>query len=90
MYESLSLLLGGGYGGGGGGDEGGGVIGVFVPAEFWSTKLPFSSVVEYSLTCSWLMSTSAVDGPLQLGVHMSACSISSKSIFGGGCSFMCQ
>ena len=91
MSESLSLLSEVGGGGGGGGGESGGVIDVVEPAEFWSTDLEFPSVVESSLTCSWLMSTSAVDGPLQLGVRRSACSISSKDVFGGGgCSFMCR
>ena len=84
MFESLSLLSEFGGGGGGGGDVGGGVIGVFVPAEFWSTELPFSSVVESSSNCSRLMPTSAVDDPLQLFVHRSDCSISSKAVFGRG------
>ena len=84
MSKSLSLLSGVGGGGGGGGNEGGGIIGVFVPTEFWSTELLFSSVVKSLLTCSRLMSTSAVDGPLQLFVHSSDCSISSKVVFGGG------
>ena len=91
MSESLSLLSEGGGDGGGGGDEGGGVIGVLVPTEFWSTKLVFPSVVNSLSMCSCLMSTSIVDGPLQLFVHSSECSISSKAIFGrGGCSFMCR
>ena len=84
MSESLSLLSEGGGGGGGGGNEGGGVIGVFLPAKFWSTKLLFSSVVKSSSTCSRLMSTSTVDGPLQLFVCSSDCSISSKVVFGRG------
>ena len=84
MLESLSLLSGGGSGGCGGGDEGGGVIGVFVFAKIWSTKLSFPLVVNSSSTCSCLMSTSAVDGPLQLFVHRFACSISSKAVLGGG------
>ena len=91
MYESLSLLSGGCSGGGGGGGEGGGVIGVFISAELWSTKLAFSSVVESSSTCSRLMLTSAVDGPLQLFVCSFDCLIYSKVVFGrGGCSFMCR
>ena len=77
MSESLSLLSEFGSGGGGGGDEGGGVIGVFVFAEFWSTKLMFSLLFESS-------STSAVDGPLQLFVHSSECSIYSKAVSGRG------
>ena len=84
MSESLSLLSGGGDGGGGGGGEGGGVIGLFVSAGQWSTKLPFPSVVDSSLTGSRLMSTSAVDGPLQLFVCGFHCSISSKAVFGEG------
>ena len=84
MFESLSLLSEGGGGGGGGGDEGGGVIGVFMPMEFWSMKLPFPLVVESLSMCSCLMSTSTVDGPLQLFVRSFDCYISSKAIFGGG------
>ena len=84
MSESLSLLSEVGGGGGGGGDEGGGVINVVGPVDFWSTELELPSVVESSSNCIQLMSTSAVDGPLQLGVHRSACSISSKSVFTGG------
>ena len=84
MSESLSLLLEGGSSGGGGGDEGGGVIGVFVHVEFYLTEPLFSSVVESLLTCSWLMSTSVVDGPLQIFVRKSDWSISSKAVFGGG------
>ena len=82
MSESLSLLSEGGGGGGGGGDEGGGVIGVFIAMELWSTKLSFPLVVDSLSTYSHLMSTSTVDGPLQLFVHSSKCSISSKAIFG--------
>ena len=84
MSESLSLLSGGGGGGGMGGGEGGGVIGVFVFVELWSTELLFSSVFDSSLTCSRLMSTSAIDGSLQLFVCSKECSISSKAVFGGG------
>ena len=84
MSESLSLLLGGGSGGGGGGDEGGEVICVFISMKLWSKQLSFPPVVDSSSTCSRLMSTSAVDGPLQLFVHSSECSISSKAVFGGG------
>ena len=65
----MSLLSGGGSGGGVGG--GGGVIGVFGSAGLWSTKLSFPSVVDSSSTGSRLMSTSSVDGPLQLFVHSS-------------------
>ena len=82
MSESLSLLSEVGRGGGGGGGESGGVIDVVRPAEFWSTELELPSVVKSSSTCSRLMSTSAIDGPLQLGVHRSACLISSKAVFG--------
>ena len=81
MSESLSLLSDVGGGGGGGGGESGGVIDVVVPAEFWSTKLVLLSVI-VSLTCSHLMSTSTVDGPLQLCVHRLACSISSRVVLG--------
>ena len=84
MSESLSLLSGGGGDGGGGGDEGGGVIGVFISAEIWSTELSFPSVVDSSSTCILLMSTSAVNGPLQLFVCSFECFVSSKSVFGGG------
>ena len=84
MFESLSLLSEFGGGGGGGGGEGGGVIDVVVPVEFWSMKLAFPSVVDSSSTCSRLMSTSAIDGPLQLFVHISYCLIYSKAIFGMG------
>ena len=84
MSESLSLLSEVGGGGGGGGGESGGVIDVVKPVEFWSMDLELPSVVESSSTCSWLMSTSAVDGPLQLGVRRYTCSISSKAVFGGG------
>ena len=73
MSESLSLLSEGGDSGGGGGDEGGGVIDVFMPAKFWSMELAFPSVVYSSSTCSRLMSTSTIDGPLQLFVHRSDC-----------------
>ena len=83
MSKPLSLLSGGGGGGGGGGVEGGGVIGVFVSIELWSMELPFPLVVDSSLNCNRLMSTSAIDGPLQLFVHSSECSISSKVVFGG-------
>ena len=84
MSESLSLLSGVGGGGGGGGGESGGVIDVVGPVEFWSTDLELPSVVESSSTCSQLMSTSAVDGPLQLCVRRSVCSISSKAVLSGG------
>ena len=84
MSESLSLLLGGGGSGGGGGGEGGGVIGLFISAGLWSTKLPFSSVVDSSSTGTRLMSTSSVDGPLQLFIHSSKCSMYSKAVFSGG------
>ena len=91
MSKSLSLLSKVGGGGGVGGGESGGVIDVVGPAEFWSTELELPSVIESSSTCSWLMSTSAVDGPLQLCVRRSNCSISSKAVLGeGGCSFMCR
>ena len=73
MSESLSLLSEVGGGGGGGGGESGGVIDVVGPAEFWSTDLELPSVVKLSSTCSRLMLTSIVDGPLQLGVRRSAC-----------------
>ena len=79
----MSLLSEVGGGGGGGGDEGGGVIGVFVFVELWSTELAFPSIVNSSSTCSRLMSTSAVDGPLQLFIHSSRCSVSSKAVFYG-------
>ena len=59
-------------------------MGVFVPVEFWSTELPFLYVVNSSSTCSRLMSTSVVDGPLQLFVHSSECYVSSEAVFGGG------
>ena len=84
MSKSISLLSEVGGGGGGGGGESGGVIDVVIPAKFWSTELPFSPVVESSSTCSRLMSTSAVDGPLQLFSHSSEWSVFSKAIFGGG------
>ena len=71
MSESLSLLSGGGSSGGGGGGDGGGVIGVFVSVELWSMKLLFLSIIDSSSTCSQLMSTSTVDGPLQLFAHIS-------------------
>ena len=93
MSKSLSLLSGGGGGGGGGGGEGGGFIGVFISTELWLMELPFPSVVYSSSTGSRLMSTSAVDGPLQLFVHSSKCYVSSKAIFGEGGeghSFMCR
>ena len=89
MSESLSLLSGDGGGGGGGGCEGGGVIGVFFSAELWSTEIAFPLVVDSSSTCSWLMSTSAIDGPLQLFVHNSECSISSKVVSSGGSAPSC-
>ena len=89
MYESLSLLSGGGGGGGGGGDECGGVIGVIVFVELWSMKLLFPSVVDSLLTCSRLMLTSTVDGPLQLFFHSSKCCVSSKAVFGRGAASSC-
>ena len=84
MYESLSLLSGGGGSGGGGGGEGGGVIGVFISTELWLTKLPFPLVVDSLSTCSRLMSTSAIDGPLKLFFRSSECSMFSKAVFGRG------
>ena len=84
MSKSISLLSEVGGGGGGGGGESGGVIDVVEPSEFWSTDLELPSVVESSSTCNQLMSTSTVDGPLQLCVRRSACSISSKAVLGGG------
>ena len=89
MSESLSLLSEFEGGGGGGGGESGGVIDVVEPAEFWSTDLELPLVVESSSTCSWLMLTSAVDGPLQLGVRRSTCSIYSKAVFGKGVAPSC-
>ena len=47
-------------------------------------ELELPSVVESSSTCSRLMSTTAVNGPLQLCVRRSACSISSKFVLGRG------
>ena len=84
MSKSLSLFSEVGRGGGGGGGESGGVIDVVEPVEFWSADLELPLVVESSSTCSRLMLTSAVDGPLQLCVHRSTCSISSKVVLGGG------
>ena len=82
MSESLPLLSEVGGSGGGGGDEGGGVIGVFMPMKLWLTELSFPSIVDSSSTCSRLMSTSAINGPLQLFVHSSEWSVSSKALFG--------
>ena len=84
MSESLSLLseVGGVRGVGGG--ESGGVVDVVTPAEFWSTELVPPSVVDSSSMYSGLLWISTVDGPLQLCVHRSVCSISSKAILGGG------
>ena len=82
MLESLSLLSGGGDGGGGCG--GGGVTSLFISAGLWSSELLFLSVLDSSSTGSRLMSTSSVDGPLQLFVRSSECSVSSKAIFGRG------
>ena len=82
MSESLLLLSGGGDGGGGGG--GGGVIGLFISVELWSTKISFLSVVDSSSTSSRLVSIYSVHIPLQLFVHSSECSVSSKAIFGRG------
>ena len=89
MLKLLSLLsLGGGDRGGGG--EGGGVIGVFISTRLWLMELLFLSVVNSSSTCSRLISTSVVDGPLQLFVHSFEWLVSSKAVFGGGgSSFMC-
>ena len=78
MSESLSLILGGG-----GGDSGG-VIGLFVFARLWLTKLSFPSVVNSSSIDNRLMSTSSVDGLLQLFVHSFECCVSSKAVFGEG------
>ena len=80
MSESLSLLSRCGGGGGGGG----GVIGLFISVGLWLMELSFPSVVESSSTGSRLMSTSTVDGPLQLFVRSSEWSVSSKAVFGGG------
>ena len=76
MSESLPLLSRGG--------GGGGVISLFVSAGLWSTKLSFLSVVDSSSTGSRLMLTSSVDGPLQLFVRSSECSVFSKAFFGRG------
>ena len=84
MSESISLLSEVEGGGGGGGGESGVVIEVVEPTKFWSADLELPSVVESSSNYSGLMSNSVVDGPLQLGVRRSACSISSKAVFGGG------
>ena len=84
MSESLSLISEVGGVGGVGGGESGGVVDVVGPAEFWSTELALPLVIESSSTCSRLMSTSAIDGPQQLFVHRSDCSISSKDVFGEG------
>ena len=84
MSKSLSLLLRGGSDGGGGGDEGGGVIGVFVSAELWSTKLSFPSVVDSSSTSARLVLISLIDVPLLVFVPNSECSVSSKAVFGRG------
>ena len=80
MSESLLLLSGGG----GGGGEGGGVIGLFVSVGLWLKELSFLSVVDSSSTGSRLMLTSFVNGPLQLFVCNSECSVSSKAVFGRG------
>ena len=56
---------------------------------FWLTELPFPSVVDSSSTCSRLMSTLVVDGPLQLFVHSFEWLVSSKAVFGGGVSPSC-
>ena len=47
-------------------------------------ELVLPSVVESSSTCSRLMLTSTVDGPLQLFVRRFDCLISSKAVFGRG------
>ena len=92
MSESLSLLSEVGGGGCGGGGESCGVTDVVEPVEFWSTDLELLLVIESSSTCSQLMSTFAVDGPLQLCVRRSNCLISSKAVLGRGRgrSFMCR
>ena len=86
MSKSLSLLpLGGGNGGGGG--VGSGVIGLFVSAELWSTKLLFPLVVlvvDSSSNSSQSMLTSSIDVQLHFFVHSSECSVSSKAVFGRG------
>ena len=89
MSESLSLLLGGGNGGGGGG--GGGVICLFLSTELSSTELSSPLVVFVILfsTSNRLISTSSVDVQLQLPVHSSECSVSSKAIFGRGVAPSC-
>ena len=84
MSESLPLLSGGGGDGGGGGGEIGGVINLFFSVGLWSMELLFPSIVDSSSTGSRLVSTSAVDGPLQLFVCSSECSVSSKVVFGMG------
>ena len=84
MSKSLSLLSRGG--GGGGGSGGGGVICLFLSAELSSTELSSLSVVFVisSSTDSWLISTSSVDVQLQLSIHSSECSVSSKAVCGRG------
>ena len=47
-------------------------------------ELAFLSLVDSLSKSGRLMSTSAVDGPLQLFVRSSECSISSKVVFGRG------
>ena len=84
MSESLSLLseVSGVRGVGGG--ESGGVVDVVAPAEFWLTELVPPSVVIYSSMYSGLLWIYTVDGPLQLFVHSSESSVSSKAVFGRG------
>ena len=47
-------------------------------------ELAFLLVVNSSSTCIRVMSTSAIDGPLQLFGRSSKCSVSSKAVCGGG------
>ena len=84
MSESISLLSEVGGVGGVGGGESGGIVDVVAPAEFWSTELVPPSMVDSSVSYSGLLWISTVNGPLQLCVRRSACSISSKAILGGG------
>ena len=85
MSESLSLLSSGG-GGGGGGGVGGGVIFLVLSTELLSMELSFPSVVFLvsSSTSSRLVLTSSVDVQLQLFVHSSKFSVSTKAVFGRG------
>ena len=77
------LSLGGGSGGGGG--VGSGVICLVLSMEL-STELSFPSVVFVisSSTSSRLVSNSSVDVELQLFVHSSKFSVSTKAVFGRG------